>query len=90
VGVTIHLHPDMWYLVDEKEVVETFGNTVGECLDQLIAGYPGLRELVFYKDGRLQTFIEIYVNRKAAYPNELERTVNDGDEIHLMMTVAGG
>ncbi len=80
----------MYYLTENNESVETSGSTVGECLAQLIARYPALRELIFYKDGGLQTFIEIYVNRKAAYPNELQRTIHDGDEIHLMMTIAGG
>jgi molybdopterin synthase sulfur carrier subunit len=90
VSVKIHLHPDMYYLIDNNEIVETTGGTVGECLGQLIARYPGVGELVFDKDGRLKTFIEIYVNRMAAYPDELEKKVNDGDEIHLMIMIAGG
>ncbi len=89
-SVRIHLHPDMYYLADNNETVETEGRTVGECFEDLLARYPGLRELVFYKEGELQTFIEVYVNRRAAYPNELQRTVKEGDEIHLMMTIAGG
>lgn len=88
--ISIHLHPDLYYLTGNNEVVETTGGTVGECIEQLIAQYPALRELVFYKDGQLQTFIEIYLNRKAAYPDELTCKVEDGDEIHLIMTIAGG
>jgi molybdopterin converting factor small subunit len=80
----------MCYLAGNSEAVETDGGTVGECIEQLIARYPALRDIVFYKDGQLQTFIEIYVNRKAAYPDELGRKVKDGDEIHLTMTIAGG
>jgi molybdopterin converting factor small subunit len=90
VSIKIHLHPDMYYLADNNEFVETSGNTVGECIGRLIELYPGLHELVFYKDGQLQTFIEIYLNRKAACPDELTRQVRDGDEIHLIMTIAGG
>jgi molybdopterin converting factor small subunit len=90
VTIRIHLHPDLSYLADNNDVVETAGCTVGECIEQLISRYPALRDLVFYKDGHLQTFIEIYVNRKAAYPEELTRKVVDGDEIHLTMTIAGG
>ena len=89
-GVKIHIHPDMYYLTDNQEIIEVTGNTVGECLRQLITLYPGIGELIFYKDGQLQTFIEIYINRMTASPNELVRAVKDGDEIHLMMTVAGG
>jgi molybdopterin converting factor small subunit len=90
VGVKIHIHPDMYYLTEDQEMIEVTGNTVGECLRQLINLYPGIGELIFYKDGQLQTFIEIYVNHVAASPNELVKAVKDGDEIHLMMTVAGG
>ena len=89
-SIRIHLHPDMSYLAGNNDVVETTGGTVGECIEQLIARYSALRELIFYKDGQLQTFIEIYVNRKAAYPDELSRKVEDGDEIHLTITIAGG
>ncbi len=89
-SIRMHLHPDMSYIAGNNEFVETTGGTVGECIEQLIARYPALKELVFHKDGPLQTFIEIYVNRKAAYPDELSRKVEDGDEIHLSMTIAGG
>lgn len=88
--IRIHLHPDMCYLAGSNEAIETSGSTVGECIEQLLSRHPALRELVFYKDGQLQTFIEIYVNRKAAYPDELGRQVEDGDEIHLTITIAGG
>ena len=89
-GVKIHLHPDMCHLSDNNEIVEITGYTVGECILQLIDMYPGLKDLVFDKDGVLKPFIEIWVNRTAAYPNELERNVEDGDEIHLLITIAGG
>ena len=80
----------MYYLTDNSEVFEATGKTVGECIDQLIAMYPGLHDLIFYKDGSLQTFTEIYINRRTAVPDELAREVRDGDDIHLMMTIAGG
>jgi molybdopterin converting factor small subunit len=80
----------MSYLAGNHEAVETSGSTVGECIQQLIVRHPALEQLIYYKDGQLQTFIEIYLNRKAAYPDELSRRVEDGDEIHLTMTIAGG
>jgi molybdopterin converting factor small subunit len=89
-SIRVHLHPDMAYLADNHDVVETVGSTVGECIDQLLALYPALRELIFYRDGQLQTFVEIYVNRKAAYPDELNHKIEEGDEIHLAITIAGG
>ena len=89
-SIRIHLHPDMSYLAGSNDIVETAGSTVGECIGQLIARHPALRDLIFYRDGQLQTFCEIYLNRKAACPDELNRKVEDGDEIHLTLTIAGG
>ena len=89
-SVTIHLHPDMTCRADDNESVETQGGTVGECIDHLLSQYPGLYNLIFYKDGSLQSFLEVYVNREAATPNELSWPVRDGDEIHLVFTIAGG
>jgi molybdopterin converting factor small subunit len=89
-SIKLHLHPEMAHLAGGNYVVETAGSTIGECIEQLIARHPALRDLIFYRDGRLQTFIEIYLNRKTAYPDELNRRVQDGDDIHLIMMIAGG
>jgi molybdopterin converting factor small subunit len=80
----------MSYLAGNHDALDTTGSTVGECIEQLIARYPALKDLIFYKDGQLQTFLEIYVNRHMAYPDELNRKVKDGDIIHLTMMIAGG
>ena len=80
----------MAYLAGETDVVETTGSTVGECIERLMARYPALKDLIFHREGSLQTFVEIYVNRKAACPDELSHKVADGDEIHLTLTIAGG
>jgi molybdopterin converting factor small subunit len=89
-SVRIHLHPDMVGLAGNNEIFEATGTTVGECLWDLIGQYPDVGELVFDEDSQLKTFIEIYVNRTTTYPDALGEKVADGDEIHLMLTVAGG
>jgi molybdopterin converting factor small subunit len=88
--VAIHLHPLFYDLADGNEVIEVQGATVGVCVEALVSRYPGLRKLIYDKDGHLQTFIEIYVNRQAACPDELKRPVRDGDRIHLIVMIAGG
>jgi hypothetical protein len=45
---------------------------------------------IFAKNGKLSNIVEIYVNLKSAYPNELAKPVQDGDEIHAIMMLAGG
>jgi molybdopterin converting factor small subunit len=34
--------------------------------------------------------VEVYVNNESAYPEELAKPVQDGDEIHLILMLAGG
>ncbi len=89
-SVKIHLHPFLYNLIDDKEIVETTGSTVGECINQLISRFPALRDYIFYKNNELHANIAIYVNLKNIGLNELEWPVKDGDRIHLMLIVAGG
>lgn len=75
---------------DGLEMVEVRGKTVGDCLDHLIEQYPGMREGLFDKKGKLLNVVEVYVNNESAYPEELAKPVQDGDEIHLILMLAGG
>ena len=89
-SVKINLHKTHRSYADGLEVVETQGNTVGECLDDLIAQHPGLKEKLFDTKGKLRNTIEIYLNMETAYPDELKKKVKPGDEIHLTILLAGG
>jgi molybdopterin converting factor small subunit len=71
-------------------VVEVEGNTVSECLNQLIKQFPGMEKALFAKKDKLLNIVEVYVNHVSAYPNELVKPVKDGDEIHLVIMLAGG
>ncbi len=90
VSVKINVHPLLTHLTDNQHVVEVKGNTVGQCLDQLVTRYPGLREWVFDKKGKLSKTFDIYLNMESTYPEELAKPVKDGDEIHLVMIISGG
>jgi adenylyltransferase/sulfurtransferase len=89
-GVKINLHATHRSHADGLEIVETEGNTVGDCLDDLIAQYPGLKEKLFDTNGKLRNTIDIYLNMESAYHNELKKMVKPGDEIHLTILLAGG
>ena len=71
-------------------MVHVQGNTVGKCLDDLSGRYPGMREVMFGAGRSLRPTLEIYVNFESAYPDELGKPVEDGDEIHLTVMLAGG
>ena len=51
---------------------------------------PWNGEGLFAKKDKLLNIVEVYVNHASAYPNELVKPVKDGDEIHLIIMLAGG
>jgi len=89
-AVKVHVHTTHRQFTNGVEVVPVEGNTVGECLNQLIRQFPGMEKALFAKKDKLRNIVEIYVNHATAYPNELLKPVKDGDEIHLVMMLAGG
>jgi molybdopterin converting factor small subunit len=75
---------------DGQTTVKVEGNTTGQCLEELLKQLPDLKPRLFNKKGKLRKYIDIYVNRESAYPQELEKAVSDGDELHIMLLVVGG
>jgi molybdopterin converting factor small subunit len=89
-GVKVNLHLTLRRYANDQEAVEVEGQTVGECLRNLVKMFPGLGSNIFDKKGGLNNIVEIYLNMQSAYPNELVKPVKDGDEIHVTMMLAGG
>ena len=89
-GIKIHIHKTHRQHTNGLAVLEVEGSTVGDCLDYLTRQFPAIKEALFDTKGKLRRVIEIYVNMKSAYPNELAKKVSDGDEIHLTVMLAGG
>jgi molybdopterin converting factor small subunit len=89
-AIQVNVHKTLRQYTNDQELLETEGQNVGECIDALIKIYPGLKDALFGKRRKLHSYIEIYVNRETAYPDELAKTVKDGDEIHITFMLAGG
>jgi hypothetical protein len=49
-----------------------------------------MAENIFDRNGKLLKHIEIFVNGKAAFPNELATIVTDTDELSIRILLAGG
>jgi len=89
-AVKVYIHKTHRQYTNGLEVVEVKGNTVGDCLNHLVQQFPAMEKALFVKKDKLHNIVEIYVNHTTAYPNELVKPVKEGDEIHLVMMLAGG
>jgi len=88
--VKVHIHITHRQFTNGLDVVPTEGNTVGECLHYLIRQYPAMEKALFAKKNKLLNVVEVFLNHTTTYPNELIKPVKDGDEIHLLVMLAGG
>ncbi len=88
--VKIHIHVTHRQFTNGQDVVTAEGTTVGECLNHLIKQYPTMEKALFAKKDKLLNVVEVFVNHATAYPNELLKPVKDGDEITLLVMLAGG
>ncbi|OGP56563.1 MAG: ThiS family protein [Deltaproteobacteria bacterium RBG_13_49_15] len=89
-SIEIHIHKTHRQFTDGSEVVQTRGKTVGDCIQDLISQYPGVKSALFDKKGKLINTVEIYLNMQSAYPDELLKPVKNGDKIHIALMLAGG
>ena len=89
-SVKVNIHPSLVHLTGGHAVVEVNGSTVGQCLEQLVARFSEIKGWLFARNGKLNGVIEIYVNSKSSYPEELAMPVKDGDELHIIAIIIGG
>ena len=72
------------------DVTDVEGSTVGDCLNELIGRFPRIKKFLFDKSGELLKGVEVYVNGKSSYPDELAYPVNEGDELYMLLIISGG
>ena len=88
-SIKLRAHPFLRRFLNNEEEVQVNGTTVGECIDDLNKKYPGFKDQLVHT-GKLRDIFEIYVNNTSAYPDELSKTVKDGDMISIITYIAGG
>jgi len=89
-SVRLKLPPALQELSGGVETLEVSGRTAGECLEELEAQFPGMRESLFDRQGRLLRVFGIYLNSDGLYPVELDTPVKDNDEIIILNFLMGG
>jgi len=89
-SVIVKLSPVLQEFSGGVETLEVSGQTVDECLNQLEARFPGIRESLLDRQGKLLRVFGIYLNSDGLYSVELDSPVRDGDEIVILNFLMGG
>ena len=90
-AVTILIPTPLRPYVDGRDALELDGGSVGELLDRLAGEYAGLRRHLFADDGRLRSFVNVYVNdRDIRQLSQRDTLVKAGDTVSIIPSIAGG
>ncbi len=89
-SVKIHIN---WYLqqfTNGQMVVETAGQNVGECLENLEVQFPGIKEELCVGQGELDGPYQIYIKSTNLYTTRLAKPVKENDELAIQFIGGGG
>ncbi len=89
--VSIHIPTPLRPFTEKLDVVQASGATVGEVLQDLTTRYAGLKQHLYAADGRLRSFVNIYVgDEDIRYLQKEQTPVTDGQTLSIIPSVAGG
>ena len=75
----------------KQDHVDVAAKTVGDALASLIAQHGELRRHLYQDDGKLRSFVNVYVNDDDIRYLQKEATpVKDGDTVSIVPSIAGG
>ena len=90
-SVTVHIPSPLRPFVGGRDAVATSAGTVGEILEQLAVENGQLRAHLYREDGRLRSFVNVYLNDRDIRDLAREATpAADGDEVSIVPSIAGG
>jgi adenylyltransferase/sulfurtransferase len=75
----------------KQDSVSVAGTTVGEVLAALTTQYPDLRKQIYTDEGKLRSFVNVYLNDEdIRYLKKDATPAADGDTLSLVPSIAGG
>jgi adenylyltransferase/sulfurtransferase len=76
---------------ERKDSIQLDARSVGEALDLLTGRYSELRKHLYADDGRLRSFVNVFLNDEDIRFLQKETTpIKDGDIISIIPSIAGG
>ena len=74
-----------------QKTINVEGSTVGDALNALTTRYPNLREHLFAEDGKLRSFVNVYLNDEdVRYLQQTRTLIKESDQLSIVPSVAGG
>ncbi|MGO9649466.1 conserved hypothetical protein [Candidatus Sulfotelmatobacter sp. SbA7] len=87
----IHIPTPLRQYTGKQADVQVKGGTVGDALSDLTVKHPDLRRHLYTEEGKLRSFVNVYLNDDDVRYLQKEATaIKDGDSISIVPSIAGG
>ena len=90
--MNIHIPTPLRTYTGGLETVTVDGATISAVFEQLTAKYPELKQHLFTPEGKLRSFVNVYLNDDDLryLPEKEATTVKERDELTIIPSIAGG
>src|SRR6185503_14561084 len=90
-STTVFIPTPLRPFTDQQASVQVAGTSVGEVLQNLVKVHGDLRHHLYTAEGKLRSFVNIYVNDEdIRYLSKEQTPVGDKDTVSIVPSVAGG
>jgi adenylyltransferase/sulfurtransferase len=90
-ATTVFIPTPLRAFTDQQATVQVSGSNVGEVLRNLVAVHGDLKNHLYTPDGKLRSFVNIYVNDEdIRYLSKEQTPVAEKDTVSIVPSVAGG
>jgi adenylyltransferase/sulfurtransferase len=88
----IHIPTPLRAYTSQQESIPVSAPTVAAALEALVTQYPDLRNNLFSADGKLRSFVNLYLNEDDIryLPSKEATAIQDTDELSIIPSIAGG
>ena len=90
--MTIYIPTPLRTYAGGKDAIEVGAATVSDALNSLTQEYPELRKHLFNGDGKVRSFVNLYLNDEDVryLPEKENSQVAAGDTLSIIPSIAGG
>lgn len=90
-SVNVRIPTPLRKLTGGADEVDVDAGNVGEMIDNLEKGHPGLKERLCDEAGEIRRFVNIYVNDEdVRFLQGKDTALKDGDQVSIVPAIAGG
>ena len=90
-SITVSIPTPLRSFTAGRDTIQLPGETVGQVLDGLLAAHAGLRRHLIQEDGRLRSFVSLYLNETdIRHLSSTATPVRAGDVLTIVPSIAGG